>query len=382
MNTSATFFASQAFPQPVPVTPDKNEVLEPVYSQATNPLDDNFQSVVSKVDDAPCANSDPRKLFSVPHDIQLENMQRQAVHRYQEYDVFPKNPVTLAGIDGGVQFPLYERLGAGAYGDVYRSVRVNEYGRLEDCAIKIVPSDNDEICFEAEALQALNHQNIIKCYGTILDAPNRKLGFVMELGVMNVAQRHQKQAIDASDLKVIATAVAKALEYCHAVGIAHMDIKPENVMIMSEVGSPLQECDVKLCDFGYAHPAGTTSESKGTKNYHAPEMIPGEKYDTRMADMWSFGVMVMELSPSLCPLGFWNHWTNYYGHYDNPDDPQRDVFRNGLKCCIRLFNKNEKYRSMPVEERPPCLEFIKQTVKMDPEGRLTAQKAVDWLKKC
>ncbi|CAC5357254.1 TSSK [Mytilus coruscus] len=81
--------------------------------------------------------------------------------------------------------------------------------------------------------------------------------------------------------------VVKAVEYCHSNGIAHNDIKLENVLLSNGC--------VKLADFGFAKSSVVVAESEefcGTLPYAAPEVIMGMEHNTMKADMWSMGVML------------------------------------------------------------------------------------------
>lgn len=85
--------------------------------------------------------------------------------------------------------------------------------------------------------------------------------------------------------------VADALEDVHAAGVVHRDVKPENLMILSE--SPLF---VKLLDFGIAHLAddGETLSAVGTPRYMAPEQILHRPVDAR-TDIYALGICLYEL---------------------------------------------------------------------------------------
>merc|ERR1719456_1533224 len=81
-----------------------------------------------------------------------------------------------------------------------------------------------------------------------------------------------------------------AIGYLHAKRIVHRDIKTENWLMVSPLGST-----VKLCDFGTAVQLTDTKaramERVGTLSYTAPE-IYSDKGATTMADMWSMGVIL------------------------------------------------------------------------------------------
>lgn len=76
------------------------------------------------------------------------------------------------------------------------------------------------------------------------------------------------------------------LEFLHVHSICHRDMKPENVL--------LDENDnVKVGDFGFARwmKSNTADTSCGSPHYAAPEVIQGDAYDGRAADIWSVGVI-------------------------------------------------------------------------------------------
>merc|ERR1719498_2229959 len=93
------------------------------------------------------------------------------------------------------------------------------------------------------------------------------------------------------------------LRYCHARGILHCDIKPENMMLTQprEKGE-LPDC--KVIDFGLTHRIDQpTRDFVGTPSYMAPEIVKGTVAYTVKADVWSVGVTACELLASKSPFG-------------------------------------------------------------------------------
>jgi serine/threonine protein kinase/tetratricopeptide (TPR) repeat protein len=86
--------------------------------------------------------------------------------------------------------------------------------------------------------------------------------------------------------------LARVLDYIHALGMVHEDIKPTNVLVTNHNGQP----QAKLIDFGLARvlrkgPEGEAEEDDtdtvlGTPGFSAPEKIRGEKTDSR-SDIYS-----------------------------------------------------------------------------------------------
>lgn len=82
-----------------------------------------------------------------------------------------------------------------------------------------------------------------------------------------------------------------AIRHSHSIGLAHQDIKPDNVLITSVI--PFH---VKLADFGFAQWA-PWDKQKGTPQYIAPEIMRYQHrpYST-YADVWSLGMMLLQVS--------------------------------------------------------------------------------------
>lgn len=98
------------------------------------------------------------------------------------------------------------------------------------------------------------------------------------------------------ELKVFSKQSLDALSYLHTKGITHRDLKLDNVVVQSR--SPLH---IKFVDFNVSSDLALMKTYVGTQRYMAPEIAesPGG-YDCK-ADVWSLGIMVMELFCRLPP---------------------------------------------------------------------------------
>jgi serine/threonine protein kinase len=189
-------------------------------------------------------------------------------------------------------------LGRGAYSAVLNARnRVN--GRAE--VVKVIQKDgyisqDDRRLIENEykSLQKVSsHPNIVSLTGA-LQSHNR-IYFFMELAkgkdlfdFMKVREQSKKLVLDEAVVK-ISSCVASALAYCHGHGVAHMDVKPENIMVQ-------QDYTAKLIDFGCSCPRDDVhGQCVGTVPFVAPEVLCGSVCDGAPADVWSLGVVVLEL---------------------------------------------------------------------------------------
>jgi serine/threonine protein kinase len=79
--------------------------------------------------------------------------------------------------------------------------------------------------------------------------------------------------------------LVRGLQACHARGVAHLDIKPQNALI-DRYGR------AKLADFGLSQATATDPAvaPRGSLFYMAPEVLAGQPFDPLKADIWSLGV--------------------------------------------------------------------------------------------
>jgi non-specific serine/threonine protein kinase len=100
-----------------------------------------------------------------------------------------------------------------------------------------------------------------------------------------------------STLKRLFYDVLLAVQYLHSQGIAHNDIKPENVVV-DGTGRAV------LVDFGYAKDflfAGDNAKS-GTLMYAAPELFRPGPYQTQKADIWSLAILLYAMATREFPF--------------------------------------------------------------------------------
>ncbi|KAF4315086.1 hypothetical protein BBO99_00009386 [Phytophthora kernoviae] len=81
------------------------------------------------------------------------------------------------------------------------------------------------------------------------------------------------------------TQIISGLIHLHTNGIAHRDLSLENVLLSNGI--------CKICDFGLSTKADRICQERVGKGYYmAPEVVAGENYDPRAADIWSMGIVL------------------------------------------------------------------------------------------
>lgn len=126
---------------------------------------------------------------------------------------------------------------------------------------------------------------------TATDAPIQPpvLKRTVSMDLFECIERHNK--IPEYLARAIFHQIASAVSYLHSKGVVHRDLKDENIVIN-------QNYKVKLIDFGAAavEPRGNPNHLwdrfMGTVQFASPEILRGEKYRGRPADVWALGVLL------------------------------------------------------------------------------------------
>ncbi|XP_016367105.1 serine/threonine-protein kinase BRSK2-like isoform X2 [Sinocyclocheilus rhinocerous] len=138
--------------------------------------------------------------------------------------------------------------------------------------------------------------------------------------------------------------IISALDFCHSHSICHRDLKPENLLLD-------EKNNIRIADFGMASLQVGDSlleTSCGSPHYACPEVIRGEKYDGRKADVWSCGVILFALLVGALPFD---------------DDNLRNLLE---KVKLGVFH-------MPHFIPPDCQNLLRGMIEVDAGNRLTLE---------
>jgi serine/threonine-protein kinase len=196
-------------------------------------------------------------------------------------------------------------LGAGAMAVVYagfdpeieRKVAI----KCLRSAVAADPAYRARFLTEARAVGHLTHPHIVTLFDVGETDDGRPYIAMERLSGDTVASRVAREGFPALPVIIgLVEQVASALDYAHAQGVVHQDIKPENIML-SEGWQ-----HAKVSDFGIAErrdprsPGAPRREIGGTPAYMAPEHLQGERTDAR-SDLFSLGVMLYWLLSGKLP---------------------------------------------------------------------------------
>jgi serine/threonine protein kinase len=209
------------------------------------------------------------------------------------------------------RYEIVRELGKGAMGIVYLA-KDPLIGRL--VALKTIRiaahADDDEaqefqqrFIREAQAAGILNHPAIVTVHDIGRDDESGTSFIAMEFveGQNLKEVLSQGRALSFDQIGDIISQVADALDFAHAKGIVHRDVKPANIIL-------LEGNRAKITDFGIAKIASgganltSTGQFLGTPNYMAPEQIKGAPVDGR-TDIFALGICLYECLTRRKPFG-------------------------------------------------------------------------------
>lgn len=155
---------------------------------------------------------------------------------------------------------------------------------------------------EISALKLLRDSPYIVRLLGVFHKPDRTFMVMEELRGGDLLNRITEQgAFSEKDSRSICRTLLEALGYCHRKGIAHRDVKPENILLVDEINSN----KIKLADFGCSQRISGPDCFRtlcGTALYAAPEMLLSSNgYDER-CDLWSAGVVIYILLGGYSPF--------------------------------------------------------------------------------
>jgi serine/threonine protein kinase len=215
----------------------------------------------------------------------------------------------LVGRTIGGRYRLLSRIGSGGMSSVYlaRHVLIDRLMAIKTLRRDLAedPVQRDRFVREARAVNRINHPNIVEItdFG---EAEDGLVYLVMEyVPGEPLLTALQSAPLDAMRALDIVEQCGKALARAHQMGVVHRDLKPDNILLLSQNG---RADFVKILDFGIAKildaPSLTGSQQIfGTPGYIAPEYIQSTVIDGR-ADLYSLGVILYEMVTAALPFDY------------------------------------------------------------------------------
>lgn len=217
-------------------------------------------------------------------------------------------------------YRVLEQLGQGGMATVYKAYHaaLDRY-----VALKVLhPAFREEATFlarftrEARVVARLEHPNIVPIYD-FSEQDGQPYLVMKYIEGETLKARLARDPLSAEEAVRVVQSVGAALAFAHGKGILHRDIKPSNILLTPDGG-------IYLADFGLARIAqsGESTLSSdmmlGTPHYISPEQAQGMKNLDEGTDIYSFGVVLYELSVGRVPFNADTPFSIIHDHIFTP----------------------------------------------------------------
>lgn len=203
------------------------------------------------------------------------------------------------------EYRLLALLGKGGMARVYLGldVRLKRYVSIKviDPPFRSDPGYVQRFEREAQAVARLEHPHIVRLYrygqadGLLYMAMQYVEG--ADLESLLSTYRHNDQLILPTEARRIVGEVCQALDYAHARGVVHRDVKPGNILVDSQGHAYLTDFGLAL----FAEPVAG-EEHFGTPQYMAPEQVISPSGALPESDLYALGIVLYEMFTGQLPF--------------------------------------------------------------------------------
>lgn len=271
------------------------------------------------------------------------------------------------------RYKIIELIGRGGMAYVYKAqdLKLNRY-----VAVKILReeyTENEQFIKkfdrESQAAAGLADPNIVSVYDVGVDGDVYFIVMEYVDGITLKQYLTQKGRLDYEEATNFIIDIAEALKCAHEHGIIHRDIKPQNIMLTSDL-TP------KVTDFGIARAINSatitmTNQTMGSVHYISPEQARGGFVDAR-SDLYSLGIMYYELLTGELPFDDDNSVSIAIKHIQEditpPDQINPSIPQSVSDVVVRLCQKKPEDRYQSCDELIEDLDQIMLDASVSPVG--------------
>ncbi len=195
------------------------------------------------------------------------------------------------------KYEKIEKIGRGAYADVYRAKNINtgEYVAIKE--IKKIKIENKTILNEIEIMKKLKSENSVLLIETIETSDSYFI--ISEYCYMTLEEyiKKRKNNLSIEEIKEILLDLNKGLKEINDNNIIHRDLKPSNILL-SLNKSRIDKTCFKISDYGLSKllDDNDSISSNGTPVTMSPEVLKNQtNLISSKSDIWSLGIIIYYL---------------------------------------------------------------------------------------
>ncbi|PRP78140.1 Protein kinase domain containing protein [Planoprotostelium fungivorum] len=194
---------------------------------------------------------------------------------------------------------IREVVGKGGFGTIYRASDGVTSNLILKTMMKTPSRSMEPVARkEYDFGMKLKHPNLVRMRGSFDTATDHCLVMDLVEGC-NLFDHMQKNSLGyfvENRAKRMFKGLAKGLHHSHKFGVAHLDIKPENIMVG-------KDDHLTLIDFGLAaETLGLCHQFSGSADYASPEVWRNMPFEPACSDVWSLGIVLHILLTGCLPF--------------------------------------------------------------------------------
>ncbi|OAY67386.1 Phosphoenolpyruvate carboxylase kinase 1 [Ananas comosus] len=254
-------------------------------------------------------------------------------------------------------YEVGDEIGRGRFGTVFRcfSRETGEAFAVKSIDKSLLADPVDRACAEREAelhlLAAEGNPHVVGIHDAYEDGGSAHLVLDLCPGPDLFDRISGGRApLPEPEAAAVSAALAEAIAACHRRGVAHRDVKPDNVLFDARGR-------LRLADFGSAEWFGDGRAMRGvvgTPYYVAPEVLAGDEYGEKV-DVWSAGVVLYMMLAGIPP---------FFG--DSTAEIFAAVMRGNLRFPTRVFGSVS----------PAAKDLIRRMLCRDVSRRFSAEQVL------
>lgn len=272
-------------------------------------------------------------------------------------------------------------IGKGAYGVVKLVSKIDSATKKEIFyAVKELKKKEKEdsshfstrLTSEFVISNALNHMNIVKT----IDLMKNSSGAYSEImeycsagDLYTLILATDGEGLHHLEADCFMKQIMRGLSYMHSKGVAHCDIKPENILLTTSGVA-------KISDFGTSAVFRTAWEKEchfssgacGSEPYVAPEEFVAKEYDPRYVDVWSAGVVYLTMSTGGYVWEVAKTKDDLFQEYldSRPRDGKTGTFEPIQNMKSGLYHKSRRIALYGMLDPNPCTRLTSHEVLKTP----------------
>ncbi|KAG6914632.1 hypothetical protein DXG01_016206 [Tephrocybe rancida] len=314
-----------------PTTPEASDVLPPLSNTPTpqSPTDKTISILLTICNDSEhyrrflkCNHSDAQIVLELCQNLldscDIRNdVRKQLVTAMQRLAAKTKNFPSYFFIHGSISLAQEYAVRSGSFGDIYKATLHNE-----SLCLKVLRANQSILhklakSFAKEAIlwSQLSHPNVLPFYG--LHIFRSQLSFVSPWAENGSIMEFLNKKNASADRLLLSLDAAMGVEYLHATGVVHGDIKSVNANVLVDRSGRAYLADFGLSNIDDPHIVHWTSQSSvasrgGSARWQAPELHQSDNdsdaeasigiHNTEKSDVFAWGCLCYEIFTGYLPF--------------------------------------------------------------------------------